>query len=149
MSGARSRLAFVLALAVGSAATLAQSAIDAEIPEKPAKYVTDRAGILGAERVDELSRKLEQFERETSNQLLVWVDRKIPERFTLEDFTVRAAEKRTNRAIDLAYQAVSDASKLDDRIGEAWGYDCRDEKVVEALKTVRAEQAEKLARIVA
>lgn len=94
MSRTRSRLAFVLALAVlASASTLAQSAIDAEIPEKPAKYVTDRAGILGADRVDALSRELEQFERETSNQLLVWVDRKVPERFTMEDFTVRAAEK--------------------------------------------------------
>ena len=94
MSRTGSRLAFVFALAaLVSAQVLAQSAIDAEIPEKPAKYVTDRAGILGGERVDELSRKLEQFERETSNQVLVWVDRKIPERFTLEDFTVRAAEK--------------------------------------------------------
>ena len=94
MSRTGSRIAFVFVLAaLVSARVLAQSAIDAEVPEKPAKYVTDRAGILGAERVDELSRKLEQFERETSNQLLVWVDRKIPERFTMEDFTVRAAEK--------------------------------------------------------
>lgn len=94
MSRSGSRLAFVFALAVlVSAPVLAQASVDAEIPEKPAKYVTDRAGILGPERVDALSRRLEQFERETSNQLLVWVDRKLPERFTLEDFTVRAAEK--------------------------------------------------------
>lgn len=94
MSGARSRFAFVLALAaLVSAQVLAQASIEDELPEKPAKYVTDRAGILGPERVDALSAKLEQFERETSNQILVWVDRKVPERFTLEDFAVRAAEK--------------------------------------------------------
>lgn len=94
MSRNGSRLAFLLALAVlASAPSLAQSAIDAEIPEQPAQYVTDRAGVLGAGRADSLSRQLEQFERETSNQLLVWVDRKVPERFTMEDFTVRAAEK--------------------------------------------------------
>jgi uncharacterized protein len=94
MSRGGSRLAALFALtALVSSAVLAQSAVDAEIPEKPAKYVTDRAGILGSERVDALSRQLEQFERETSNQLLVWVDRKVPERFTMEDFTVRAAEK--------------------------------------------------------
>lgn len=94
MSRAGPRLTIVFALAVlVSAQALAQASIDAEIPEKPAKYVTDRAGILGSERVDSLSRKLEQFERETSNQILVWVDRKVPERFTLDDFAVRAAEK--------------------------------------------------------
>lgn len=93
MSRTGSRLAFVLVAALVSAQVIAQSAIEAEIPEKPEKYVTDRAGILGTERVDALSRQLEQFERETSNQLLAWVDRKVPERFTMEDFTVRAAEK--------------------------------------------------------
>jgi uncharacterized protein len=94
MSRAGSRLAFVLALAaLASAQIFAQSSIEGELPEKPARYVTDRAGILGPERVDALSAKLEQFERDTSNQILVWVDRKVPERFTLEDFTVRAAEK--------------------------------------------------------
>ncbi|HZI66839.1 MAG TPA: TPM domain-containing protein [Thermoanaerobaculia bacterium] len=94
MSRAGSRLAAVFALAaLVSAQVLAQASVDAEIPEKPAKYVTDRAGILGSERVNSLSLELEQFERETSNQILVWVDRKVPERFTLEDFAVRAAEK--------------------------------------------------------
>src|SRR5688500_14220600 len=94
MSRAGSRLAAVFALAaLVSAQVLAQASVDAEIPEKPAKYVTDRAGILGSERVNSLSLELEQFERETSSQLLVWVDRKLPERFTLEDFAVRAAEK--------------------------------------------------------
>jgi len=94
MSRAGSRLAFVLALAaLASAQVLAQGSIEDELPEKPAKYITDRAGILGSERVDALSAKLGEFERETSNQILVWVDRKLPERFTLEDFAVRAAEK--------------------------------------------------------
>jgi uncharacterized protein len=74
-------------------AGLAAPTIEEQLPPKPDKYVTDRAGILGEEKVNALSRKLEQFERDTSNQILVWIDRKIPESFTLEDFTVRAAEK--------------------------------------------------------
>jgi uncharacterized protein len=94
MSRFGSRIAFLFAIAaLISAQALGQASVDAEIPDKPARYVTDRAGILGTERVDALSLKLEQFERETSNQILVWVDRKLPERFTLEDFTVRAAQK--------------------------------------------------------
>jgi uncharacterized protein len=94
MSRFGSRFASLLAIAtLLSAQVLAQASVDAEIPDKPAKYVTDRAGVLGAERVDALSLELEQFERDTSNQILVWIDRKVPERFTLEDFAVRAAQK--------------------------------------------------------
>jgi uncharacterized protein len=75
------------------AAGLLADRYDALVPEKPQRYVTDRAGVFGPGQAEALNAKLEQFERETSNQILVWVDRKVPEGFTLEDFTVRAAEK--------------------------------------------------------
>jgi len=80
-------------LLVFAAAALAADRYDALIPEKPQRYVTDRAGIFGSGRAEALNARLEQFERDTSDQLLVWADRKIPEGFTLEDFTVRAAQK--------------------------------------------------------
>jgi uncharacterized protein len=79
------------------AAVLAAPALadryDEQIPEKPKRYVTDRAGVLGSGQAEALNARLEQFERDTSDQILVWVDRKLPEGFTLEDFTVRAAQK--------------------------------------------------------
>jgi uncharacterized protein len=81
-----------LALAFVAAAMLADR-YDELIPPKPARYVTDRADVLGAGGAEALNAKLEQFERDTSNQVLVWIDRKIPEGFTLEDFTVRAGQK--------------------------------------------------------
>jgi uncharacterized protein len=93
MSRVGSRTAFFLVLAAVSALLAAAPNIEEQLPPKPEKYVTDRPGILGEDRVGALSRKLEQFERDTSNQILVWIDRRIPENFTLEDFTVRAAEK--------------------------------------------------------
>jgi len=48
--------------------------------------------VLGS-RAEALNARLEEFERETSNQMLVWVDRRVPENFTLEEFTVAAARK--------------------------------------------------------
>jgi uncharacterized protein len=69
------------------------AAVEDALPAAPSQFVTDRAGALDSERAQRLSEKLAQFERETSNQILVWVDRRIPEGFTLEDFTVRAAQK--------------------------------------------------------
>ncbi|HTO77939.1 MAG TPA: TPM domain-containing protein [Thermoanaerobaculia bacterium] len=66
---------------------------DEQIPAKPARYVTDRAGVLGSGEPERLNEKLAQYERDTSNQILVWIDKRVPEGFTLEDFTVRAAQK--------------------------------------------------------
>jgi uncharacterized protein len=84
-------VAVVALLAAWSA--LAQRSIEGQLPPKPDRYVTDRAGILPADRAEALNGKLEQFERDTSNQILVWVDRSVPENFVLEDFTVRAFQK--------------------------------------------------------
>ena len=89
--GSRVAVALAILLAVAAVA-LAQRSLEDQLPAKPARYVTDLAAVLGG-RADALNSKLEQFERETSNQILVWIDRKIPENFTLEDFTVRAAQK--------------------------------------------------------
>lgn len=66
-------LAFLLAL-VSSIA----------IPPKPAKYVTDNAHVLDVARASALNEKLAQFERDTSNQILVYVDRKLPADTTIE-----------------------------------------------------------------
>jgi uncharacterized protein len=68
-------LAFILALV----ATIT-------VPPKPATYVTDKAGVLDATRVHALNEKLAQFERDTSNQILVYVDRSLPKDTTIEQF---------------------------------------------------------------
>ena len=81
------------ALVVFSAAAALADRYDEQLPEKPARYVTDRAGVFGPGQAEALNAKLEQFEKDTSNQVLVWVDKKIPEGFTLDDFAVRAFKK--------------------------------------------------------
>jgi uncharacterized protein len=87
------RAAFLLALGHAFAAAAQADRYDEQIPAKPARYVTDRAGVFASGQAEALNARLEQFERDTSDQVLVWVDKKIPEGFTLEDFTVRAAQK--------------------------------------------------------
>ena len=82
-------LLVIIALLV---AAPARAAKEDTLPLKPDRYVTDRAGVLGG-RAEALNARLEEFEKETSNQMLVWVDRRIPENFTLEEFTVAAARK--------------------------------------------------------
>jgi uncharacterized protein len=52
--------------------------------------VTDLAGVFPAERAARLNEKLAVFERDSSNQILVYVDRKVPDGTTLEEFANRA-----------------------------------------------------------
>jgi uncharacterized protein len=56
------------------------------VPPKPAAYVTDKTGVLDTARVHALNEKLAQFERGTSNQVLVYVDRDLPADSTIEQF---------------------------------------------------------------
>jgi uncharacterized protein len=81
----------VLAAALALTAT-ARAAKEDTLPPKPTRYVTDRSGVL-AGRAEAINARLEDLEKESSNQILVWVDRRIPENFTLEEFTVAAARK--------------------------------------------------------
>lgn len=63
------------------------------LPPAPSRYVTDKAGILSAPTIASLDRTLENFERQTSNQVLVYILPRIPEGWVMEDFTQRAAER--------------------------------------------------------
>lgn len=63
------------------------------IPPKPAAYLTDNAHVLDVTRAHALNEKLAQFERDTSNQILVYVDRKLPPDTTIEQFANEAMHR--------------------------------------------------------
>jgi len=62
------------------------------IPPRPARYFNDVAGIVPRDVGDRLNRQLEQFERDTSNQILVAVFPKMQSDSSIEDYTVRVAQ---------------------------------------------------------
>jgi uncharacterized protein len=64
----------------------------AVLPPAPADYVLDEAGALDPAQRALLAHELRQFERQTSNQLLVVVMPKVPDDYAMEDFTQRTAE---------------------------------------------------------
>jgi uncharacterized protein len=79
------RAALCLFVAIAALAIAALARADVPIPPRPARYVTDLAGVLGEPRASALNEKLAAFERDTSNQIIVYVDRKVPESTTLEE----------------------------------------------------------------
>ena len=62
------------------------------IPPKPAGYFNDYAGVVSKEAALRFNEQLAQFERETSNQVLVAVFRKMETDSSIEDFTQRIAQ---------------------------------------------------------
>lgn len=62
------------------------------LPSKPADFVLDEAGVFGPAQRQSLIAELEQFERDTSNQVVVAVMPRVPDGYVMEDFTQRTAE---------------------------------------------------------
>lgn len=84
----RGRLVLLIGTVFASMAPASSHA--AEVPPAPTQFVTDKAGVLSASLEAELNRKLESFETETSNQVVVYVDRRLAEDWELEEFAADA-----------------------------------------------------------
>jgi uncharacterized protein len=76
------------------------------LPTAPTKYVTDAAGVIPDDREAVLNERLAYFDRTTTHQVIVYVDRRVPEGTTLEEMSAEAIrtwavgqEKRDNGAI--------------------------------------------------
>ncbi|MCX8107981.1 MAG: TPM domain-containing protein, partial [Verrucomicrobiae bacterium] len=72
-------------------ALVAHTQTDAAIPPVPQRHFTDYAGVVDRRTGDELNRKLEEFERSDSTQLVVVVFPKKQSDEPVEDWTVRVA----------------------------------------------------------
>ncbi len=62
------------------------------LPPAPARYFNDYAGVVSANTAEHLNKTLEDFERESSNQILVAIYSKMQSDSSIEDYTVRVAQ---------------------------------------------------------
>lgn len=62
------------------------------LPPRPAHYFNDSAGVISPQKAAELDQRLENFERETSNQFIVALYPRMSSSSSIEDFTVRIAQ---------------------------------------------------------
>ena len=82
-------LAFIALLAVLSSSTLAAAE---RIPPSPPRFFNDYAGTVSPATAGQLNAQLEQYERASSNQLLVAIYPKMESDSSVEDYTVRVAQ---------------------------------------------------------
>jgi uncharacterized protein len=73
--------------------TAGETAVASEvIPTSPAAHFNDYAGIVGGATAQKLDGMLDQFERETSNQVVVAIYPTMQSDSSVEDYTVRVAQ---------------------------------------------------------
>lgn len=69
-----------------------RAALPFTIPPKPDRYITDQAGVLDPQTLESINRQLEQFERDTSNQLVVAIYPSLPEGLDLYQYCTFTAQ---------------------------------------------------------
>jgi uncharacterized protein len=62
------------------------AAMAVDLPAKPTRYFNDYASLIDPRTAQELDRRLEDFERQTSNQILVVIYPSLPADAVIEDF---------------------------------------------------------------
>src|ERR1700730_5598011 len=62
-------------------------AMAVDVPAKPPRYFNDYASLIDARTAQQLDQRLEDFERQTSNQILVVIYPSLPVDAAIEDFT--------------------------------------------------------------
>jgi uncharacterized protein len=78
---------FLIRITLLVAFGLVVQALAADIPAKPAHYFNDYASLVDLQTTQQLEQKLQDFERQTSNQILVVIYPSLPEDASIEDFT--------------------------------------------------------------
>jgi len=122
------------------AACLATLGATAEvIPPKPAQYFNDYAHVVSPATAAELNQKLEQFERDTSSQIVVAVYPKMESDSSIEDYTVRVSQswevgqkEKSNGAVLFVF--VQDR-KMYIQVGTGWKGRCPTRWRNESLRT--------------
>src|SRR5437016_2895253 len=85
-------------IAVALLALIVQAAHAAEVmPPKPAAYFNDYAGVVSKDAGHRFNEQLAQFERETSDQVVVAVFPKMQSDSSIEDYTQRIADRKSTR----------------------------------------------------
>jgi uncharacterized protein len=68
---------------------MAKASGEETLPPAPRQFVTDEAGAISPGLLAQLNQRLDAFERQTSNQIVVAVYPKLPEGASLEDYAQR------------------------------------------------------------
>lgn len=146
----RRALAF---LALAGALAVPFASAQAGIPPVPGRWATDEAGFLAPRTVAALDARLEDYERRTGRQVLVWIGRTLGPNASLEDWAVRAFEawKVGRRGLDdgLVLFVFAEDRKvrievgygLEDKVPDAYAFRVVDRILLPGFREGRPDEA--------
>jgi uncharacterized protein len=79
-------------LALAGALAVPFAAAQAKVPPAPQRWATDEASLMSRPAVEALDARLENYEKQTGHQLLVWIGRTLGANEVLEDWAVKTFE---------------------------------------------------------
>jgi uncharacterized protein len=140
-------------LALAGALVLPCAAAQAQVPPAPARWATDEAGFLARQTVESLDARLENYERQTGHQVLVWIGRTLGENVVLEEWAVKAFEawKVGRKGLDdgLVLFILADDRKirievgygLEDKVPDVYAYRVINNILVPGIRAGRPDEA--------
>jgi uncharacterized protein len=146
-----------LALVLGGALALTPAVprleAQAKLPPVPDRWATDQAGLLSRRTVEALDARLEDYERQTGHQVLVWIGRTIGDNAVLEDWAVRTFEawKVGRKGIDdgLVLFILAEDRKikievgygLEDKVPDIYAFRVINNILVPGIRAARPDEA--------
>lgn len=142
-----------LALALAGPASVRLDAAQDAIPPAPARWATDEAGFLSRQAVASLDARLENYEKATGHQVLVWIGRTLGENQVLEEWAVRTFEawKVGRRGLDdglVLFVFAGDRKirievgyGLEDKVPDAYAYRVINNILIPGFRDGRPDEA--------
>jgi uncharacterized protein len=140
-------------LALAAALAVPFAAAQIKVPPAPSRWATDEAGFLSRQTVASLDARLENYERQTGHQVLVWIGRTLGENVVLEEWAVKAFEawKVGRKGLDdgLVLFILADDRKirievgygLEDKVPDVYAYRVINNILVPGIRAGRPDEA--------
>jgi uncharacterized protein len=148
----RSRRVLVF-LALAGCLAVSFAAAQVKVPPAPDRWVTDEAGFLSPQAAAGLDARLQNYERQTGHQVLVYIGRTLGEGAVLEEWAVKAFEawKVGRRGLDdgLVLFIIAEDRRirievgygLEDRVPDARAYRVINDILVPGIQAGRRDEA--------
>jgi len=149
----RTLVFLALAVALAGTASVRLHAAQNAIPPAPERWATDTAGFLSRQTVASLDARLENYEKATGHQVLVWIGPTLGENQVLEEWAVRTFEawKVGRRGLDdgLVLFILAGDRKirievgygLEDKVPDAYAYRVINNILIPGFRDGRPDEA--------
>jgi uncharacterized protein len=140
-------------LALAGALAVSYAAAQPQVPPAPSRWATDEAGLLSRPAVEALNARLENYQRQTGHQLVVWIGRTLGGNAVFEEWAAKTFEawKVGRKGLDdgLVLFILAEDRKirvevgygLEDKVPDIYAYRIIDNILAPGIRAGRPDEA--------